>query len=124
MRVPTDRPLASWIRGLIAEGRLYRFYKTDEWKRLAASVTEDAHGECEWCRERHGRPRRAACVHHEMHVKDHPELALSRTYTDADGTERRNLWAICEACHNKAHGRFQGARRPRGAEKPVAPEMW
>ncbi|WP_156891915.1 hypothetical protein [Adlercreutzia mucosicola] len=122
--MPTDRPLASWIRELIAMGRLYRFYKTDEWIELAGSVMDAARRECEWCRDNPGKPVRATCVHHEMEVRDHPELALSRTYTAADGTERRNLWAICDACHNRAHGRFQGARKKRGDEKPLTPEMW
>ncbi len=123
MRVPQDRSLASWIRELIAESRLYRFYKTDEWKDLSASVMEAAHGECEWCREKPGKPVRATCVHHEMEVRDHPELALSRFYTDAGGNTRRNLWAICDACHNRVHGRFQGARK-RGDEKPLTEEKW
>lgn len=124
MRVPKDRSLASWIRELIKGGRLYRFYKTDEWMSLRAAVMAGAHGECEWCREKAGPPVRATCVHHVNEVKDRPELALSLLYTDADGIVRRNLWAICEACHNKAHGRFQGPRKKRCDERPLTDERW
>lgn len=124
MRVPQDRSLASWIRELVKTDKLYRFYKTDEWRCLRDSVMADAHGECEWCREKEGPPVRATCVHHAMEVKDRPELALSRCYTDADGIVRRNLWAICDACHNRAHGRFQGSRKKRGREKPLTDERW
>lgn len=124
MRVPKDRSLSSWIRELAKEGKLYRFYKTDEWRSLRAAVMADAHGECEWCREKAGPPVRATCVHHVNEVKDRPELALSRYCTDADGNITRNLWAICEACHNKAHGRFQGPRKKRDDERPLTYERW
>lgn len=124
MRVPKDRSLSSWIRELAKEGKLYRFYKTDEWRSLRAAVMADAHGECEWCREKAGPPVRATCVHHVNEVKDRPELALSRYCTDADGNITRNLWAICEACHNKAHGRFQGPRKKRDDERPLTDERW
>lgn len=124
MRVPKDRSLASWIRELAKEGKLYRFYKTDEWRSLRAAVMADAHGECEWCREKAGPPVRATCVHHVNEVKDRPELALSRYCTDAEGNMQRNLWAICEACHNRAHGRFQGPRKKRYDERPLTDERW
>lgn len=124
MRVPKDRSLSSWIRELAKEGKLYRFYKTDEWRSLRAAVMADAHGECEWCREKAGPPVRATCVHHVNEVKDRPELALARYCTDAEGNMQRNLWAICEVCHNRAHGRFQGPRKKRDDERPLTDERW
>ena len=45
MRVPLDRSLASWIRELQEQGRLYRFYKTKEWLQLKNEVMEDHHFE-------------------------------------------------------------------------------
>lgn len=114
MRVPRDRSLASWIRELEREGRLYRFYKTDEWKGLRRLILEESHNECAHCKER-GEYGRAVTVHHVNEVRDRPELALSRTYIDARGKVRPNLVPLCFRCHNKAHGRdFCGSPpRPR-----------
>lgn len=109
MRVPADRSLASWIRELEAAGRLYRFYKTDEWLDLRAAIIAEQYRECEWCRER-GKYSRAVTVHHVHEVRDRPELALSRTYVDEEGRLRRQLVALCARCHNKAHGRFSGPK--------------
>lgn len=123
MRVPTDRPLAQWIRELIAIGRLYRFYKTEEWRGLRQLVLDRSHNECERCRER-GVPKMATTVHHVMEVKDRPDLALSLTYTDREGAVHRQLVALCDACHNEVHGRFQGAKCKRGDERPLTDERW
>jgi 5-methylcytosine-specific restriction protein A len=119
VRVPTDRSLASWIRELIAEGRLYRFYKTDEWLALRDRILQRSHCECEWCRDL-GKYERAVTVHHVNEVKDRPELALSETYVARGGKRKRNLIALCARCHNKAHKRFQGAK----ARRQLNEERW
>lgn len=125
MKRPIDRSLAQWIRELIAENRLYRFYKCDEWMDLREMVLFENNYECEDCRAR-GRYQKAYMVHHEREVRDYPELALSRTYRDADG-EHKQLWALCYECHEKRHGRmYKGKAVPRNIsdiERQV-PERW
>lgn len=107
VRIPTDKTLARWIRELARDGKLYAFYKTPEWLALRLSVMSDNHWECARCRAKSpALYTRAQTVHHEMEVKEHPELALSRTYRGADGEERPNLVPLCNRCHNEVHGRY------------------
>ena len=109
MRVPTSISLASWIRDLTKSGKLYRFYKTDEWLNLRNQVLSDNHWECSDCkRKKPAIYSRAVTVHHENEVKDRPELALSRTYRDASGVHE-NLTPLCAKCHNARHDRFSRA---------------
>lgn len=124
MRIPSDKPLAQWIRELIADGALYKFYKTLEWLELRQSVMDEAHNECEICREA-GIYSMAVTVHHVNEVKDRPELALSRTYIDGKGLRQPNLMALCFKCHNEVHHRFKGGwwKKPR-EEKPLTEERW
>ena len=107
------------IRQLDREGRLYKFYKTHEWLNLKAAILREHHGECAWCRER-GVITPAVTVHHVMHVKTHPELALSRTYRDKDGTVKDNLIPLCHECHDRAHERMRFRKKP----EPLTPERW
>lgn len=85
------------------------FYQTPQWKRKRRQILERDHWTCQECR-RHGTYARATVVHHRVHLKDAPELAL----TDS------NLESICAACHEHEHEeKFfrSGARR-------VTPERW
>lgn len=104
MRVPLDRSLTSWIRELEKEDKLYKFYKTQDWQMLRNEVLEEAHYECEKCRER-GLYSRAKLVHHENEVRDRPDLALSKYYTDEEGNKKKNLLALCQNCHEEEHER-------------------
>lgn len=122
MRIPSDKPLALWIRELISDGVLYKFYKTREWLELRAAVMDEAHNECEMCREA-GIYSRADTVHHVNEVKDRPDIALSKTYIDGKGRRQRNLMALCFACHNKVHKRFQGGWWKK-KDKPLTEERW
>lgn len=129
MHCPSDRSLESWIRELIAEGRLYRFYKSEEFQELRAQVLRDHHNECAECAKR-GKYRRAKVVHHVHEVRDRPDLALSMYYRDADGTVKPNLVPLCQECHERAHGRaYAGrgedmqAKREQEAEQRF-PERW
>lgn len=108
MRIPTDMSLAAWIRQLQEADKLYKFYKTDEWKGLRADILAEQHNECELCRAR-GEYSRASVVHHVIEVKDRPDLALSRTYIDSQGRVCVQLMALCFDCHNKVHKRFGNA---------------
>lgn len=106
MRVPTGKTLASWIRELEREGKLYRFYKTDEWLNLRDQVMRDNHYECSMCKQKQPAVyTRAEHVHHVNEVRRRPELALSRTYRDALGVHD-NLVTLCQPCHNAEHERF------------------
>ena len=103
----------SWIRELIERDELWRFYKTREWRRLKGAVLRESHYECAECRRlgkitrydvgEDGQKRILSTVHHVMHVRDHPELALSRQYPGGDGRMHANLLPVCKACHNKLH---------------------
>lgn len=127
MKRPLDKSLGQWIRELIEEGRIYRFYKSEEWLELRDQILFEAHYECEDCRAK-GKYERAYMVHHDREVREYPELALSRTYRDENGKEHKQLWALCYKCHEIRHGRmFPGSngmkREPSEIEKRV-PERW
>lgn len=102
MRVPTDKPLAKWIRELIAADKVEYFYYTDEWKALRLQVLQDNHYECQHCKAK-GKYTRAVCVHHVNEVRVRPELALSRYYTDEHGQQQMQLIPLCNSCHNIVH---------------------
>lgn len=121
MHVPHNKSLVAWIRELEAEGRLYRFYKTDEWLELKDEVMEDHHFECSkcegfgawvrddsglWVRSKGVFLRRAQTVHHEHEVRKRPDLALTRWALGPDGTRREILHPLCNRCHNEEHGRI------------------
>lgn len=106
--------IEQWIRELIEKDELWKFYKSRQWIRLKESVLKAAHYECAECRaqgkitrydiDSEGNKRLLSTVHHVMHVRDHPELALSRTYKDMEtGEVKQNLIPVCKACHNKLH---------------------
>lgn len=105
MRVPADVSLREWIIELMRTGKLYKFYKTDEWYELRGSVMEDHHYECEMC-EADGKYGRADTVHHEFEVRKHPDMALTRWVSDDDGMMREVLHPLCNHHHNVVHGRF------------------
>lgn len=43
---------AERIRELIAENKLYRFYKSREWQQLRDRILREHHYECAWCKEK------------------------------------------------------------------------
>lgn len=119
---PADHGWASFIsamttdeiRTLIQTNELWRFYKSKEWIRLKTQILKANHYECAECRrhgiitrydtDSEGHVRLLSTVHHVCHVRDHPELALSRYYKDYEtGEMRPNLVPVCKACHNKLH---------------------
>lgn len=102
MRIPKEISLETYIRELIKNNRLIEFYKSDDWIELRADVLEEYHNECQECLKR-GIVTRAECVHHVNHVRNRPDLALSKTYTDKDGNEHQQLIPLCNPCHNIMH---------------------
>ena len=96
-RVPKGISLSSWIRQLIRENKIYKFYKTIEWLQLRDKVLRDNHYECERCRQKSPAVySRAVIVHHIKEVRIFPELALNKS----------NLMAVCFRCHEDLHNRF------------------
>lgn len=120
----TPESLKRWIPELIAAGKMYRFYKTPEFKTLREEIICEAHGECEDCRAK--KPMKitpAVTVHHDRTVKDYPELALARYWIDEKGRKHKQLWALCEDCHNARHDRFGYSPAP-SESKLLTPERW
>lgn len=112
----------AWIRQLIAEDKLWKFYKTKEWRRLKERILEEQHHECAVCKKRgrvtrydesrDGNRKLISTVHHVNEVRYHPELALQEYYIDSSGRRRRNLIPVCKHCHNEIHDRiFRGSRK-------------
>lgn len=100
-----------WIKELIEQNRLDKFYKSKAWKELSAAVLKENHYECQHCKER-GIHKRARSVHHVKHVRKYPSLALSRFY-EVKGVRHKNLIPLCEECHNKEHkkGFFSASKK-------------
>ncbi len=86
------------IAQLVGSGREHEFYCSPEWRKKRRCVLRQDRGECQLCKAR-GRYRKAALVHHVLHLKDRPDLALSDTYTDGEGSEHRQLISVCRECH-------------------------
>jgi 5-methylcytosine-specific restriction endonuclease McrA len=99
-----------------ASGNIAAFYNSRSWRAKRRAVLAASRNECYDCKER-GRYSRASEVHHANAVGVRPDLALSDTYMDSDGTERRQLVALCRSCHKKRHG--IGERR-----EPLTVERW
>ena len=86
------------VAQLVKEGREHEFYCSPDWRKKRRRVLRRDKGECQLCKAR-GRYRKAVLVHHVLHLKDRPDLALCDTYTDGEGVERRQLISVCRECH-------------------------
>lgn len=120
MRVPKDIPLATYIRQLIRDDKLPRFYFTEDWKELRIAVLEAFHYECQDCLKR-GVYTKAVCVHHVNEVRLRPDLALSRWYVDNKGQRQPNLVPLCNKCHNLIHDKLGEYQRQ---DKFTNEERW
>ncbi len=92
------------IKGLIECDRVDIFYNSYHWRQLSKQVKAEQHNECQLCKKQ-GKYSPADIVHHVKHLRQWPELAYSRTYTDEQGIEQVQLLALCNDCHNKVHNR-------------------
>ena len=121
MRIPKNIALATYIRRLIAAGKVEIFYQSDDWKELREKVLQYFHYECQECLKR-GIYTRAVCVHHVNEVRHRPDLALSRYYTDHKGNTQPNLVPLCNQCHNIAHPEkgYKNAKK----ERFINEERW
>lgn len=105
MRIPVDVSLVTYIRRLIKEDKLAKFYLSDDWLELRREVMDDCHSECQECLK-HGKYTKADCVHHVNEVRKRPDLALSKYFVDKDGKKQRNLIPLCNTCHNIVHDKL------------------
>ena len=82
------------IRELVSDSRYgwHAFYKTKEWDHKRREILQRDHHACVECKRR-GRYTQANTVHHIVHLKSAPELAL----------ENDNLESLCRDCHEKIH---------------------
>ena len=94
------------------------FYTCTEWLKLRSEILRDDNNECLFCKAK-GFYKRANTVHHVNYLKLHPELALSKTYKDENGIEKRNLISLCHDCHEQTHGYRQEKK-----EEPITEERW
>lgn len=101
--------LVQWINKLIDTDRLWKFYKSIEFRHLKEEVLREQHYECQECKKK-GKITKANTVHHVQFVRKHPELALSKYYTYKE-KQYKNLIAVCPACHNRIHTEKGGYRK-------------
>lgn len=108
----TEIELVKWINKLIAEDKMYKFYKNKLWIDLKNEVLKEQHYECQDCKINgkiiNGNKQfivPADTVHHEKFVKDFPQYALSKCII-INGIKTRQLTCLCNECHNKRHERF------------------
>ncbi|HOA30522.1 MAG TPA: HNH endonuclease signature motif containing protein [Clostridia bacterium] len=106
----TQAECGQWIRGLIQEDKLHDFYVSPEFRKLRNEVLEEARYKCQLCKQK-GRLTRATIVHHIMHVRTNPELAL----------DKENLLAVCKDCHETE---CHPERLAREEKEPLTPERW
>lgn len=86
------KELVQWINNLIRINKIVLFYKNKRWKHLRLEVLKEQHGECQMCKGK-GLFEPATMVHHIKYVKDHPQLALTKS----------NLMSLCDECHYQIH---------------------
>jgi len=103
-----------WIRKLAAESpRGWKaFYHTKQWRICREAILERDHHQCQRCRRKvPAKYTQANTVHHIVHLRDCPELALTET----------NLESLCAACHEEEHPERQWKERE---NQFVNPERW
>ena len=92
------------IKDFIKKNNTDKFYMSREWEKLANQIRLEQHNECQVCKKL-GKYHKAEIVHHVNFLKDRPDLAYSKIYTDKDGNEQLNLICVCFDCHERIHNR-------------------
>lgn len=112
------------LREMIDAGNLHDFYLWPEWRRLSEEVRRIDRGECQLCRAK-GRYKRADLVHHINHVKDRPDLALSKYASSRSGGKtERNLISVCRECHETECHPGRMAWKKQESKKFRTKERW
>lgn len=100
-----DRKFAVWC----AANDPLKFYKSTAWKHKRIEVLKMDKYECQICREKYHRYRKATTVHHVNHFRKRPDFALEIWYWDpAKHRKRRNLISLCHDCHEEVHNYRKG----------------
>ena len=94
--------LLKFLLQCIADDNLHAFYTCWEWVCIRTDVLKDDKYECQKHKAK-GKYKKATTVHHVKHVRQHPELALSKQYTDEHGNKPRQLISLCRDCHEEEH---------------------
>lgn len=105
-----EQHTGEWVRSMAEESEhgWKAFYRTYRWVKLRNAVLARDHHACVRCRQR-GKYSRANTVHHIVHLKDAPELAITES----------NLVSLCASCHEEMHPEFR--YKPKGF---TTPERW
>lgn len=86
-----------FVKQCVADDNVIAFYKSSSWRKKRSEVLKLDKNECLMCKAK-GKRTRATIVHHVLHLRDHPELALSIYHN-----KQRQLISICHECHEKEH---------------------
>ena len=92
------------ILSMVQKNDLKPFYNHWEWRKLSKEIIEENHGECWLCKQK-GRVSKAVLTHHVNPLKNRPDLAYSRTFTDDRGRLQKQLIPLCWLCHEQIHER-------------------
>lgn len=104
-----------------------RFYQRAAWAKVRRRVLAEWHGACADCLA--ASPARftpATTVHHDARVEDAPGWALSEWRAEPTGggmVAVRNLFPLCDRCHDARHGRVGPRIRDRDGGAQTA-ERW
>ncbi len=113
-----EKDFTAWC----AENDPVKFYKWRRWRQVRKEVLRMDRYECQLCRTKYHRYRKATTVHHVNHFKDRPELGLEIWYYDpAQHKKRRNLLSLCHDCHEEVHNYRQGDCEYKA---PLTEERW
>lgn len=115
--------LSAYIRGLIDDDNIVKFYKSREWRELRDEVLRENYYECQECLKQ-GKYTTATMVHHVQEVRKRPDLALSKTYVDGRGEVHKQLVPLCIACHERVHDKLGDYSRERSGPKFRNEERW
>ncbi len=76
----------------VHQGNVHKFYISKIWRKVRLLALRRDNFECQVCKAK-GLVTPATCVHHKVHLRDNPLLALALS----------NLISLCDPCHNLEH---------------------
>lgn len=120
ININNEDDVGRWVQQLIDEDRLHEFYTSSIWLNLRNDVLNEYRHECQECKRR-GRYRRATIVHHVKHLREHPRLALSKTYIDEHREQQVQLKPVCKDCHEYVE---HPERLRWNRKQPLTEERW
>ena len=109
----TDEEIATgeWVRSLAENSPLgiRAFYRTERWRKFRREILARDHYACQRCKAEGRGYVRADTVHHIVHLKADPNLALTES----------NLISVCASCHDLYHP-DKHYKEP----EPITKERW